>query len=165
MRHHRAAFIQSMNNKARALHMADTHFDDPTGLSPDNLSVARDVVKMAAAASHYLVIGSFTTLPRYEEVVGSRTRFYHNTDPVVLQSDRDVQRADLYTREAGRRIGVDVNMPDGQLIIALHGAPSRARSVDLVTIQRWLDGRLATQMTSERMLIASHPCALDSPDT
>ncbi|BFG81377.1 hypothetical protein PTKU46_94110 [Paraburkholderia terrae] len=95
---HRAAFIQSMNNKARALHMANTHFDDPTGLSPDNLSMARDVVKMAAAASHCLVIGSFTTLPRYEEVVGSRTRFYHNTDPVVLQSDRDVQRAETSTR-------------------------------------------------------------------
>ena len=54
------AFIQTMNNKARALHMASTHFDDPTGLSPDNLSTARDVVKMAAAASHYPVIGSFT---------------------------------------------------------------------------------------------------------
>jgi D-alanyl-D-alanine endopeptidase (penicillin-binding protein 7) len=58
------AFIQRMNNKARALRMSNTHFDDPTGFSPDNLSTARDVVKMAAAASHYPVIGSFTTLPR-----------------------------------------------------------------------------------------------------
>ncbi|WP_244196916.1 hypothetical protein [Paraburkholderia hospita] len=33
--------------------MSNTHFDDPTGFSPDNLSTARDVVKMAAAASHY----------------------------------------------------------------------------------------------------------------
>jgi D-alanyl-D-alanine endopeptidase (penicillin-binding protein 7) len=59
------AFIQTMNNKARALHMADTHFADPTGLSPDNLSTARDIVKMVDAASHYPLIDSFTTLPRY----------------------------------------------------------------------------------------------------
>ncbi|BFG81464.1 hypothetical protein PTKU46_94980 [Paraburkholderia terrae] len=29
--------IQTMNNKAPALHMTNTHFDDPTGLSPDTL--------------------------------------------------------------------------------------------------------------------------------
>jgi D-alanyl-D-alanine endopeptidase (penicillin-binding protein 7) len=85
--------------------MANTHFDDPTGLSPDTLSTARDVVKMAAAASHYPVTGSFTTLPRYEEVVGSRTRFYHNTDPVVLQSDWEemIERIPPYSGEAGGR--------------------------------------------------------------
>ncbi|SOE87323.1 D-alanyl-D-alanine carboxypeptidase [Burkholderia sp. YR290] len=146
------AFIQRMNNKARALHMASTHFDDPTGLTPDNLSTARDVVKLAAAASHYPVIGSFTTLPRYEEVIGSRTRFYRNTDPVVLQSDWDVQLAKTgYTREAGRCIVVDVNMPDGQLIIALLGArSSRARAADLVTIRRWLDGDETPVVTPRR---------------
>ncbi|WP_353558770.1 hypothetical protein [Paraburkholderia terrae] len=107
---------------------------------------------MAAAASHYPVIGSFATLPRYEEVVGSRTRFYHNTDPVVLQSDWDVRIAKTgYTREAGRCIVVDVNMPDGQLIIALLGArSSRARSAGLVTIRRWLDGDETPVVTPRR---------------
>jgi D-alanyl-D-alanine endopeptidase (penicillin-binding protein 7) len=136
------AFIRKMNDKARALQMAATHFNDPTGLSPDNLSTARDVVKMAEAASHYPLIGAFTTLPHYEEAIGSRTRFYRNTDPVVDWPDWDVQLAKTgYTDEAGRCIVVDANMPDGQVIIALLGArSSRARSADLVTIRRWLDG-------------------------
>jgi D-alanyl-D-alanine endopeptidase (penicillin-binding protein 7) len=136
------AFVAQMNQKARALHMANTHFDDPTGLSPDNLSTALDVVRMAVAASHYPLIGSFTTLPRYEEAIGSRTRFYRNTDPIVLWSDWDVQLAKTgYIREAGRCIVVDVNLPGGQVVIVLLGArSSRARIADLVTIRHWLNG-------------------------
>jgi D-alanyl-D-alanine endopeptidase (penicillin-binding protein 7) len=150
------AFIRKMNEKARALHMADTHFDDPTGLSPDNLSSAGDVVKMAAAASHYPLIGSFTTLPRYGVTIGSRTRFYRNTDPIILWPDWDVQLAKTgYTREAGRCIVVDVDMPNGQVIIALLGArSSRARSADLVTIRRWLNGD-ETPVVAPRMYYAS----------
>jgi D-alanyl-D-alanine endopeptidase (penicillin-binding protein 7) len=88
------------------------------------------------------LIGAFTTLPHYEEPIGSRTRFYRNTDPVVDWPDWDVQLAKTgYTDEAGHCIVVDANMPDGQVIIALLGArSSRARSADLVTIRRWLDG-------------------------
>jgi len=136
------AFIRTMNHKARDLHMTDTHFDDPTGLSPENRSTARDVVKMAQAASHYPLIGEFTTLPRYEEAIGSRTRFYRNTDPIVLRPEWDVQLAKTgYTREADRCIVVDTDLPNGHLIIALLGArSSRARSADLDTIRRWLNG-------------------------
>lgn len=136
------AFIQKMNEKARALQMAATHFDDPSGLSPDNLSTARDVVKMAAAASHYPLISEDTTLPRYEEQIGARTRFYHNTDPIVRSADWDVLVAKTgYTREAGRCIVVDANMPGGQVMIALLGSQtSWGRSADLVTIRRWLNG-------------------------
>nr|WP_233465146.1 hypothetical protein [Paraburkholderia madseniana] len=97
---------------------------------------------MAEAASHYPLIGDFTTLPQYEEAVGSRTRFYRNADPVVDWPDWDVQLAKTgYTDEAGRCVVVDANMPNGQVIIALLGArSSRARSADLVAIRRWLDG-------------------------
>jgi D-alanyl-D-alanine endopeptidase (penicillin-binding protein 7) len=136
------AFIRKMNEKARALHMANTHFDDPTGLSPDNSSTARDVVKMAAAAAHYPLISEYTTLPRYKEAIGTRTRFYHNTDPIVRLADWDVLVAKTgYIREAGRCIVVDANMPNGEVMIALLGAQtSRGRFADLVTIHRWLSG-------------------------
>ncbi|MFX1767253.1 serine hydrolase [Paraburkholderia sp. A1RI-2L] len=136
------AFIQKMNEKARALHMADTHFDDPSGLSPGNLSTARDVVKLATAASHYPLISEYTTLPRYKEQIGMRTRFYHNTDPIVRSADWDVLVAKTgYIREAGRCIVVDANLPGGQVTIALLGSQtSWGRSADLVTIRRWLNG-------------------------
>jgi len=135
-------FIQQMNLKARTLHMADTHFQDPTGLSPDNVSTARDVVKMAIEASHYPTISSFTTLTSYEETIGSRTRFYRNTDPIVRWADWDVRLAKTgYTREARRCIVADVDMPDGPVIIALLGARSSgARAADLAAIHKWMNG-------------------------
>lgn len=137
-----SAFIEQMNLKARGLNMSGTHFEDPTGLSPNNVSTARDVVKLAIEASHYPMISSFTTLTAYEQTVGSRTRFYRNTDPVVRWTDWDVQLAKTgYTREAGRCIVVDVAMPRGPVIIALLGArSSRARSADLATIRNWVNG-------------------------
>ncbi|RZF30374.1 D-alanyl-D-alanine carboxypeptidase [Paraburkholderia sp. UYCP14C] len=135
-------FVRKMNEKARALHLANTRFDDPTGLSPDDLSTARDVVKMAQAAAHYPLISEYTTLPRYEEEIGTRTRFYHNTDPVVRAAEWDVLVAKTgYIRESGRCIVVDAQMPNGQVMIALLGSKtSWGRSADLVTIRRWLNG-------------------------
>ncbi|MFM0513804.1 serine hydrolase [Paraburkholderia sp. RL17-373-BIF-A] len=136
------AFLRKMNEKAHALGMVATQFDDPTGLSADNVSTARELIKMADAASRYPLIGAFTVLSRYEEVIGTRTRFYRNSDPVVDWPDWSVQFAKTgYTREAGRCILVEADMPNGPVIIALLGAPSSwVRSMDLVMIRRWLNG-------------------------
>ena len=154
------AFVGKMNEKARSLGMAATRFDEPTGLSAGNVSTVRDLVKMADAASRYPLIGAFTVLPRYEETIGARTRFYRNTDPVVDWPDWSVQLAKTgYTREAGRCILVEADMPNGPVIIALLGAPaSWARAADLITIRRWLNGD-ETPVMMPRMYHASakHP--------
>ncbi|WP_235024869.1 serine hydrolase [Caballeronia arvi] len=136
------AFVQKMNDKARALGMAATWFAEPTGLSAANVSTARDVVKMADAASRYPLIAAFTLLPHYEEAIGGRTMFYRNTDPVVDWPGWRAQLAKTgYTREAGRCIIVEAGLPNGPVIIALLGARSSSeRSADLVTIRRWLNG-------------------------
>src|SRR5689334_10688118 len=42
----RPAFMAAMNAKAKALGMTDTHFENPTGLTSQNVSSARDLVKM-----------------------------------------------------------------------------------------------------------------------
>jgi serine-type D-Ala-D-Ala endopeptidase (penicillin-binding protein 7) len=148
----RPAFIPAMNDKARALDMAHTHFEDPTGLSPQNVSTARDVVKMADAASRYPLIAAFTTLSHYGEEVGKRTVFYRNTDPMVDQPGWDIQLSKTgFTDEAGRCIVIEASMPNGPVIIALLGAASsRARSADLVSIRRWLEGN-ETPVTAPRV--------------
>src|SRR5512144_1066856 len=45
------ACVVAMNAKAAKLGMAASHFNDPTGLSSDNMSTARDLAKMVKAAS------------------------------------------------------------------------------------------------------------------
>ncbi len=47
------AFIRAMNAKAKALGMNRSHFVEPTGLSEENVSTARDLALMVKAAAQY----------------------------------------------------------------------------------------------------------------
>src|SRR5258706_1116975 len=47
------AFVAAMNQKAAQLGMVNSHFEDPTGLAPDNVSTPEDLPKMVAAANTY----------------------------------------------------------------------------------------------------------------
>ncbi|SAL82464.1 D-alanyl-D-alanine carboxypeptidase family protein [Caballeronia terrestris] len=137
-----ATFIRSMNAKARELGMAHSHFEDPTGLSPHNVSTARDVVRLADAASRYPLIREFTTLSNYMEKVGARTLHYRNSDPLVGRPGWDIAISKTgFTNEAGRCIAVEADLANGPVIVALMGAPtSAARSTDLMSIRNWLEG-------------------------
>ena len=53
------AFVAAMNAKAAALGMTDSRFVDSTGLSPDNVSSARDLVKLVSAAHDYPLIREY----------------------------------------------------------------------------------------------------------
>ena len=44
------AFVAAMNAKAQALGMTNTRFEDPTGLSSNNVSTAHDLARMVSAA-------------------------------------------------------------------------------------------------------------------
>ncbi len=136
------AFIRKMNEKAKELDMAHTHFEDPTGLSPQNVSTARDVVKMADAASRYSLIDEFTTLSHYSEQVSAGTLFYRNTNPLIGRPGWDIQISKTgFTDEAHRCIVIEANMPNGPVIVVLMGARSSGmRSADLYSIRNWLEG-------------------------
>lgn len=43
----RNRFIEQMNNKVKMMGLLDTSFDDPSGLSPFNISTAKDLFKLA----------------------------------------------------------------------------------------------------------------------
>jgi D-alanyl-D-alanine carboxypeptidase len=49
----REAFVAAMNRKAQALGLADTRFQDATGLTAANVSSPRDLAKMVDAAHQY----------------------------------------------------------------------------------------------------------------
>ncbi|MEJ0038233.1 MAG: hypothetical protein WDO68_19490 [Gammaproteobacteria bacterium] len=63
-------FVRAMNAKARALGMTQTHFDDPSGLSIENVSSARDLAKLVIAASHNATIREYSTSRKHEVRVG-----------------------------------------------------------------------------------------------
>ncbi|MFA5052410.1 MAG: RlpA-like double-psi beta-barrel domain-containing protein, partial [Patescibacteria group bacterium] len=61
----RAEFVQRMNDKAAVLGLKDTHFTDPTGLDPTNVSSVADYAKIAVAALKDFRILQGTTMPVY----------------------------------------------------------------------------------------------------
>lgn len=55
------AFIRAMNAKAAALGMSHTRYVEPTGLSIQNVSSARDLTKLLVATKRYPLIGQLST--------------------------------------------------------------------------------------------------------
>lgn len=63
-----AAFVHRMNEKARALGLVKTHFVEPSGFSPENVSTVRELVTLVREASRYEVIRDATQRTEYQEV-------------------------------------------------------------------------------------------------
>ena len=66
----KAAFVKTMNLKAKALGMTQTRFADASGLSNLNVSNARDLAKLVIAVARDSRISEFSTLRTLEVRVG-----------------------------------------------------------------------------------------------
>jgi D-alanyl-D-alanine endopeptidase (penicillin-binding protein 7) len=86
-------FVAAMNAKAAALDMKESRFVDATGLSPHNVSSARDLVKLVRAAHEYELIREFSTRDRASVKVADRGRplKFNNTNGLVRAHHRDVE--------------------------------------------------------------------------
>ncbi len=98
------AFIRAMNAKARALGMTHTHYVEPTGLSIQNVSTARDLTKLLMATRSYPLIGQLSTT--HEEMASftspNYTLPFRNTNHLVYRPDWSIQLTKTgFTNEAG----------------------------------------------------------------
>ena len=76
------AFVDAMNFKAASLGLTHTHYSDPTGLSAENVSTAKDLGELVQAAAEYPLIRDFTTTPSHFVEVGStgQTLGFNNSE-------------------------------------------------------------------------------------
>ena len=88
-----AAFVAAMNAKAAALGMTHTHYADPTGLSPENVSTASDLAILVNAAAQYPLIREFSTTPSHyvELQQNGKCLGFNNTNRLVKNSEWDIQ--------------------------------------------------------------------------
>ena len=83
------AFVAAMNDKARALGMTSTHYEDATGLSPRNVSTANDLAKLVRAAAGYPLIRDYSTTPaHYVEVQPTGQTLGFNNSNALVKSAR-----------------------------------------------------------------------------
>ena len=148
-----AAAVAAMNAKARMLGMQDTRFHDSTGLNCDNVSTARDLVKMVAAASNYALISQYTTTASHS-VDGSRGRElrFNNTNPLVKNASWDIGVSKTgFINEAGRCLVMQAKINQRPVIIVLLDSwGKRTRIGDANRIKKWMESSYTRGRTTRR---------------
>jgi D-alanyl-D-alanine endopeptidase (penicillin-binding protein 7) len=136
-------FVAAMNAKAASLDMRDSRFVDPTGLSPNNVSSARDLSKLVRAAHEYAVIREYSTKDRAIVRASERGRplSYHNTNGLVRAHHWDVELSKTgYISEAGRCLVMRVKLASKDLIVVLLDSWGRqSRIGDANRIKKWVE--------------------------
>lgn len=148
----RPAFLAAMNRKAKQLGMNDTHFNDPTGLSSQNVSSARDLVKMVKAAYQYPMIRRFSTDSNYDVNTGRRALHYVSTNHLIGHPGWEIGLQKTgYINEAGQCLVMQANV-DGRpvIMILLDSTGKYSRFADATRVRKWLleGGGAAPQRTA-----------------
>ncbi len=97
--------VKKMNEKARDLGMAHSHFADPAGLRTQNVATARDLAKMITAAQQYPLITQITTTTRAQvrPYPGRGPLVYGNTNRLLKNRHWHIGLSKTgYINEAGR---------------------------------------------------------------
>jgi serine-type D-Ala-D-Ala endopeptidase (penicillin-binding protein 7) len=99
-----SAFIKAMNAKAKSLGMTKTRYVEPTGLSINNVSTARDLTTLLIATKQYPLIGQLSTTT--EKMATFRdpnyTLPFRNTNHLVYNNKWNIQLTKTgFTNQAG----------------------------------------------------------------
>jgi D-alanyl-D-alanine endopeptidase (penicillin-binding protein 7) len=137
------AFVRTMNLKARALGMTQTHFDDPSGLSSLNVSSARDLVKLVNATTRNSVIREYSTLPSHEVRLNKRPFVYRNTNLLIGRSDwKILVQKTGFTNDAGQCLVMQTMIDDRVVdMVFLNSFGSLTRTADARRIRKWMEAQ------------------------
>ncbi|MFL9883014.1 D-alanyl-D-alanine endopeptidase [Paraburkholderia agricolaris] len=137
----RPAFLAAMNAKAKQLGMTDTHFENPTGLTSQNVSSARDLVKMVNAAYQYPLIRKFSTDHSYEVYTGKRSLAYNSTNALVRNPTWDIGLQKTgFINEAGECLVMQATIHGRPMIMVLLDSSGKySRFADATRLRTWLD--------------------------
>jgi serine-type D-Ala-D-Ala endopeptidase (penicillin-binding protein 7) len=146
----RPAFMAAMNAKAKQLGMVDTHFENPTGLTSQNVSTARDLVKMVNAAYQYPMIRRFSTDHSYEVYTGKRTLAYNSTNALVRNPSWDIGLQKTgFINEAGECLVMQATIDNRPMImVLLDSAGKYSRFADATRLRTWIDNGGEQRVTS-----------------
>lgn len=135
-------FVDLMNARARSIGMTETHYVEPTGLSNDNRSSARDLAMLVQVAYNDPTLRQLTTSNGFD-VATRRGRMleYHNTNPLIRDSDWDIGLQKTgYIWESGRCMVLQTTISGRRLIMVfLDAGSTRERTVDAERVRRWVE--------------------------
>lgn len=135
------AFVRLMNLKALELGMTDTRYVEPTGLSSDNRSSARDLATLVSVAYERPILRDLSTSPGYEVDVGRRTLQFNNSNRLVKNPQWDIGLQKTgYISEAGRCLVMQAQVAGRKLIMVFLDATGKlSRLQDAERVRKWLE--------------------------
>jgi D-alanyl-D-alanine endopeptidase (penicillin-binding protein 7) len=139
------AFVAAMNAKAKTLGMTDSRFNDPSGLSPQNVSSAPDLARLVKAAHDYPVIREYSTRDRAQVTVLGRSLNYHNTNSLVRAGDWNIGLQKTgFINEAGRCLVMRARIASQDLVLVLLDSVGKnARITDANLVRHWIEATRA----------------------
>jgi D-alanyl-D-alanine endopeptidase (penicillin-binding protein 7) len=146
------ALVRAMNAKARTLGMTNAHFDDPTGLSSENVASPEDLSKLVVAASHNATIREYSTDKSYTVRVHRRLVEFHNTDNLVANPGWNiiVQKTG-YISEAGKCLVMEAVIEGRNVVIVLLDSLGKyTRVADAKRVKSWMESLRTERVVSMR---------------
>jgi len=136
------AMVRRMNEKAAALRLFDTKFEDPAGLSDGNVSSAKDLSRLLEAALQYPLSCEYSTQPDAVIQNGKKMLHFSNTNALVFNSRWHIGLSKTgYIEEAGRCLVMQTRMARRPvLLVLLNSAGKNTRLADANRIRQWMEG-------------------------
>ena len=136
------AFGAAMQRKTHALGLYGTLIEEPTGLSPNNVSSAQDMVKVLRAAARYPTVAQITSRRSHIVLVSGRPWTVRNTNRLVGAPGWRVHLSKTgFTNDAGRCLAMRAETGGRTVMVVLSGAARPSlRARDMMTTRRWLAG-------------------------
>lgn len=113
--------VEKMNDRAIQLGMNHTHFEEPTGLSRENVSTANDLLKLIIHLSDNRIISTLSRMPTADISYGKKTIKINNTNPLTKTLDIILSKTG-FTNPAGGCLVIAVNSPLGKRFLVLLGS-------------------------------------------
>jgi serine-type D-Ala-D-Ala endopeptidase (penicillin-binding protein 7) len=135
------SFVALMNAKATQLGMRDTRYIEPTGLSSQNQSSAKDLATLVGSAYHDSTLRELSTSPSYKVEVGNRTLQYNTTNRLVKNPNWDIGLQKTgYISEAGQCLVMQAKVAGRKLIMVfLDSAGKLSRIGDAERVRKWVE--------------------------
>ncbi|PIJ48705.1 D-alanyl-D-alanine endopeptidase [Erwinia sp. OLTSP20] len=137
------AFIRAMNAKAQALGMRHTHYVEPTGLSLDNVSTARDLIKLLLATKNYPLIGQLSTTHE-ETALFTHPAYqlpFRNTNHLIYNQKWTIELTKTgFTNEAGHCLAMRTVMNHKPVaLVVLDAFGKYTHFADANRIRDWME--------------------------
>lgn len=137
------AAVAAMNAKAKTLGMVNTHYFDTTGLSPENVSTARDLAVMVQAAQGYPLIREYSTQPdQYVQIPATGQTLHYNNSNALVKSDGwsiSLQKTG-FINEAGRCVVMMAQIAQRPVVLILLDSVGKfSRLGDAQRVKTWIE--------------------------